>query len=159
MKIEHVGAARTSICASNEGCRGISDILKIRSPAKAYVKWQTENGSFHCLCRITGQPRITIDTVNGQRSQADAIDTMIEKVDSRISFIRALENSVMRAWFTDRRFVKRNVGIAHPEHRRRAGVNYPLNGEGLPGLENIKSSDYVHEGARHRIGFTCRNLQ
>ncbi len=99
-RLKTCAPSRRLICAGDKSSRGIRDVLKISRAAKTNMKRTPEYGRLHCFCRIARQPGITIDAVNSQWAQTDTIDAVIEKVNARVAFVRALEHAVMCGWFT-----------------------------------------------------------
>src|SRR5689334_16144915 len=95
MQVENVRTARPCIAATNESRGSVLHVLKIRRAAEANVKWNAEHGSFHRFGWIARQTRVAVYSVHGQWPQPDAVNSVIQKVHARVTFVRAFENTIM----------------------------------------------------------------
>src|SRR2546423_6259407 len=111
MQIENVRTVRPFVSAPNESRGGVLDVLKIGRAAEANVKRNAKHGSLHRFGGIARQTRVAIKSVNSKWPQPDAVDSMIQKVHSRVTFVRAFEDTIMGGGLSLRRFIDRVIGV------------------------------------------------
>ena len=158
VQVENVCAGRGLVRAGDEGGRRVLYILKVGCATEADVKWDVQNRRLHGFGWIAGQTRIAIDAINGQRSQADAVQSVVRKIDSRITFVGALKDSVVRGRLSRGRFVERGPGVPVPKNSGLTRIDY-LSSANRPGrFKEVQSPNHVHKRAGYRIGFTGRDL-
>src|SRR5438128_1010296 len=96
MKIEDMRAFGRNVSAGDEGCGSVRDILKICRTAKADVKRKAKHCGLHGFRRIARQPCVAVDAVHCQRPKSDAGQSVIQKEDASVTFVRPLEDAVVR---------------------------------------------------------------
>ncbi len=83
---------------------------------------------------------------------------MIEKINPRVAFIRAFENSVVSHRFGLSSFTERAVGITRAKDGGGTRIDNARQPERFRRLKDVKSADHVDESPGHRIGFARWHL-
>src|SRR5437762_11535360 len=114
----------------------------------------------HRLGRVGCQAEITPDTVNSQRPQSHATDTMIQVIDSRIAFVATLEDAVVRRRLRLVAFGHRPFFRSGREDRGGTCIDYFLDLTcGAPrGFKDIDSADHIYHRSQTRIRTTGWHL-
>src|ERR1043166_1208725 len=96
VQVENMRPCRRLICAMDECCGRVFNVLEIRSAAEADLKGHAKYGSLHGFSWIAGQAGIAIHSVHRQRPRSEAIHTVIRKINSRTALVSPLEDTIVR---------------------------------------------------------------
>ncbi len=156
-------AAGGGLGTADERPGGVVHVLHVVPPAVPDHVRPVEQGGLDRLCGIRGQPEVPARSVHGPRPQANAGNTVIEKVHPRVRFVALLEDAVV-GHGPQYRVVVDGAGavvVLHAVDRRGTRIDDPPDDIGVgPGrFEDVQGADHVDRGALDGVGLAHRDLK
>src|SRR4026207_855648 len=128
VKIKDVRALEIGRRRANKNIGRIGNVLKIGAPAKAQMKRSSYNRRFHGFRGVRSKAEVPANTVNSERTQAYAVDSVVEIVNARVVFVASFESTVMSGGPRRVALSQRTLIFGHSKHCGRAGVDHSLDG-------------------------------
>src|SRR6185503_8012315 len=125
------------------------------------MKRASYNRRFHGFRRVRSKAEVPANTINSERTQAYAVDSVIEIVNARVVFVASFESTVMSGGPRRVTLSQRTLIFGHSKHCGRAGVDHSLDGvrSATRRFEDINCTDDINHCSETRVGLADRNLQ
>ncbi len=101
------------------------------------MKPASQDSRLHGFCRIARQARVAIDTVNSQRPQTHTANTVIEKINARVAFVRALEDAVVSRGLARCALVEHRIVVVQTVDGSTACVDHVVDADRSRSFEDV----------------------